>query len=107
MINSELGEVKVSKDVVNTIVKLAIGELDSVSNIFKDGKKTHTKMPKVEIENDNVKVNVYVSFYYGSDIRKEVKKLQDNIKNSIETMLGLKSSKINIYVYDITPKEDN
>ena len=107
MINNELGEVKVSKDVINTIVKLAIGELDSISNIFKDGKKTHTKIPKVEIEKEKVKVNVYVSFYYGSDIRKEVKKLQENIKNSIETMLGLKSSKVNVYVYDITPKEEN
>lgn len=108
MINTDLGEVKISREVINTIVRLAMSELDSISNIPKDAtKKIHTKLPKVEIENNEVKVNVYVSFYYGTEIKKEVEKLQENIKNSIETMVELKVSAVNVYVYDIMPKEEN
>ena len=108
MINTELGEVKISKDVISTIVKLATAEIESVSNFSKDNaKKIHTKAPKVEIVDNKVKANLYVSFYYGNDIRKDVEKIQENVKNSIENMLGLQVHKVNVYVYDIMPKEEN
>ncbi len=43
MINTDLGEVKISREVINTIVRLAMSELDSISNIPKDAtKKIHT-----------------------------------------------------------------
>lgn len=108
MINTELGEVKISRDVIATIVKLATAEIESVSNFSKEhSKKIHTKSPKVEIVDNKVKVNLYVSFYYGNDVRKDVEKIQENVKNSIENMLGLKVHKVNVYVYDIMPKEEN
>ena len=81
MINNELGMVKVSREVVETIVKLAAAEIESVSNFSQNGeKKIHTKSPKIEI--------------------------QENIINSVSTMLGLNVVKVNVYVYDITPKEE-
>lgn len=108
MINNELGTVKVSREVVETIVKLAAAEIESVSNFSQKGeKKIHTKSPKIEIQDDNVKINIYISLYYGNDIKKEVEKIQENIINSVNTMLGLNVVKVNVYVYDITPKEEN
>lgn len=107
MINNELGMVKVSREVVETIVKLAAAEIESVSNFSQNGeKKIHTKSPKIEIQENNVKINIYIALYYGNDIKKEVEKIQENIINSVNTMLGLNVVKVNVYVYDITPKEE-
>mgnify|MGYP000880411711 CR=1 FL=1 len=64
------------------------------------------KTLKVKIEDNNVWVNAYIALYYGNDIRKEVEKVQENIINSVETMLSLTVKTVNICVKDIVLKEE-
>lgn len=104
MINTQEGEIKVSKDVVNTIVKLSIDEVESVAEFSHNYDKKH-KTLQVKIEDNNVWVNAYIALYFGSDIRKEVEKVQENIINSVQTMLNLTVKTVNICVKDIVFKE--
>lgn len=104
MINTQEGEIKVSKDVVNTIVKLSIDEIESVAEFSHNYDKKH-KTLQVKIEDNNVWVNAYIALYFGSDIRKEVEKVQENIVNSVQTMLNLTVKMVNICVKDIVFKE--
>ena len=59
----------------------------------------------MRIEDDNVWINAYIAIYYGNDIRKEVEKVQENIVNSVQTMLNLTVRTVNICVRDIVFKE--
>ena len=105
MINTQEGEIKVSKEVVNTIVKLSIDEVDSVAEFSHNYNKKH-KTLHVKINDNNVWVNAYIALYYGNNIQKEVEKVQENIINSVQTMLNLKVKTVNICVKDIVLKEE-
>ncbi len=105
MINTQEGEIKVSKEVVTTIVKLSIDEVDSVAEFSHNYNKKH-KTLQVKINDNNVWVNAYIALYYGNDIQKEVEKVQENIINSVQTMLNLKVKTVNICVKDIVLKEE-
>ena len=98
MINTQESEIKVSKEVVNTIVKLSIEEVESFAEFSHSYDKKHKPL-QVRIEDDNVAI------YYGNDIRKEVEKVQENIVNSVQTMLNLTVRTVNICVRDIVFKE--
>ena len=105
MINTQEGEIKVSKEVVNTIVKLSIDEVDSVAEFSHNYNKKH-KTLQVKINDNNVWVNAYIALYYGNNIQKEVEKVQENIINSVQTMLNLKVKTVNICVKKIVLKEE-
>ena len=104
MINTQESEIKVSKEVVNTIVKLSIEEVESFAEFLHSYDKKHKPL-QVRIEDDNVWINAYIAIYYGNDIRKEVEKVQENIVNSVQTMLNLTVRTVNICVRDIVFKE--
>ena len=104
MINTQESEIKVSKEVVNTIVKRSIEEVESFAEFSHSYDKKHKPL-QVRIEDDNVWINAYIAIYYGNDIRKEVEKVQENIVNSVQTMLNLTVRTVNICVRDIVFKE--
>ena len=105
-----LGTVKIANDVVAMIAGLAATEVDGVGAMVgnitnelmgKVGMKKQTKGVKVDILDGNVSVELAVTMEYGFNIPTTCNKVQEKVKNAIETMTGFKVSDVNIRIVGI------
>ena len=113
--NEEFGTVKIANDVVAMIAGLAATEVDGVGAMVgnitnelmgKVGMKKQTKGVKVDILDGNVSVELAVTLEYGFNIPTTCNKVQEKVKNAIETMTGLKVSDVNIRIVGIKMASD-
>lgn len=111
---AEFGTVKIANDVIAMIAGLAATEVDGVSAMVgnitnelmgKVGMKKQTRGVKVEIIDKVVSVDLAVTLEYGYNIPATCKKLQDKVKNAIETMTGFEVSDVNIRIVGIRMAE--
>ncbi len=102
-----LGQIKISNDVIQTIAGFAALEVDGIdkSTSFKD-KLFGNNAIKVEIDSDKASIEVEISVTYGQVIPEVCFKVQENIVNAVETMAGLKVSKVNVHVANIELKKE-
>lgn len=115
----ESGALKVDNKVLASIVALATKEINGVSkleqivenkvkNVFNKG-----YIPGVNVkfaENGNLMVDVYISIYHGFSVPDVSYKIQENIKNSVATMIASPVKKINVHITSVdfnTPKSLN
>ncbi|QOR35851.1 Asp23/Gls24 family envelope stress response protein [Clostridium sp. 'deep sea'] len=106
----QIGNIRIADDVVTVIAKIAAAEIDGVSGLtasFAGGirdmmsGKGHSKGVKAQINDNVVDVDVHVNVKYGVHIPEAAKKVQSNIKRSIETMTGLSVQTVNVFVQGI------
>ncbi len=104
------GTVKIANDVVAMIAGLAATEVSGVSamvgnitNEFmgKVGMKKQPKGVKVDIIDKTVSVDLAVNLDYGFNIPTTCSKVQEKVKNAIETMTGLEVADVNIRIVGI------
>ena len=101
------GQVKISNDVVATIAGLAALEIKGVeTNTTFTDKILKNSGVKVQIEEEEVNLDVMVTIDYGVSIPDIALKIQENVKNTIETMTGLKVSQVNIHIQGISFKKE-
>lgn len=109
------GTVKIANDVVAMIAGLAATEVDGVSamvgnitNEFmgKVGMKKQVKGVKVDILDKTVSVDLAVNLEYGFNIPTTCNKVQEKVKNAIETMTGLEVADVNIRIVGINMNEN-
>ena len=105
-----LGEVQVAEEVVVIIAGLAAMEAEGVSsmggNITKDvvsrlGIKNLSKGIKLEMEENRATVSVAINIAYGYAIPAVCAKVQEKVKNAIETMTGLEVAAVNVRILDV------
>lgn len=107
---NELGNVKISDDVVKTIAakaardvegvyKLAGGVADEVSKIL--GQKRPTHGVKVEVGEKECNIEIYLIVEYGFNIATLSKEVQKAVHKSIVEITGLKVVEVNIFIQDI------
>lgn len=106
-----IGNIKISVEVVSTIAGIAASEIQGVSCMytsFVDGvaqrlgaKRNNTKGVRVDMSSSSVNIDLYIVVDYGIKIPELAWEIQENVKNSVETMTGLKVSKINIHIEGI------
>lgn len=106
-----VGNIKISVEVVSTIAGIAASEISGVSCMytsFVDGvaqrfgaKKNNTKGVKVDMSQGVANIDLYVVVDYGVKIPELAWEIQENVKNSVESMTGLKVSKVNIHIEGI------
>lgn len=86
-----LGQIKISNDVIQTIAGFAALEVDGIdkSTSFTD-KLFGNNGIKVEIDSDKASIDVELSVTFGQVIPEVCFKVQENIVNAVETMAGLK-----------------
>lgn len=110
-----VGTVQIADDVVAMIASLAATEIEGVSamagNISNElmskvGVKKLTKGVKVDVLNNNVKVDLAVTMEYGYNIPATCQKVQAKVKNAIENMTGLSCSDVNIRIAGVNMKKD-
>jgi uncharacterized alkaline shock family protein YloU len=113
----EMGIVKISDEVVEVIAGLAASEIDGLEGMsttlvggitqILSGKKNSSKGIKVNVEEDKATIDLYVVVKYGVKIPEIAKKVQENVKKSVESMTGLNVAGINLYIQSIVlPKEE-
>lgn len=105
------GRIVFADDVVATIAALAAADVPGVDGMSggvvdgfteKLGRKNVTKGVKVEVGAEEAAVDLSVNVKFGYKIREVCTKVQEAVKNSIETMTGLKVVEVNVYVQAVT-----
>lgn len=107
MENNNFGQVKISNDVIATIAGLAALEVDGVetTSTFTD-KLLKNNGVKIQIEDEDVNLDVMIMIDFGISIQDTAFKVQENVKNTVETMTGLKVSQVNIHIQGISFKKE-
>lgn len=113
--NLEYGEVKIVDDVVATIAGLAATEVKGVAGMSAGfvggiaeilGKKSLSKGVKVDVKEKVANIDLYIIVEYGTKIPDVAWKIQENVKKTIETMVGVEVNEVNIHVQGVSfPKE--
>ncbi|MBP8762643.1 Uncharacterized conserved protein YloU, alkaline shock protein (Asp23) family [Acetoanaerobium noterae] len=115
MNSKNIGQVKISEDVISIIASLAATEVEGVAQMSGSitgniseilGKKNHSKGVKVQVAEDKAEIDVFVHVEYGSVIPEIAKKIQDNVKTTVETMTGLEVTLVNVYIQGVTTKHE-
>lgn len=105
--NNNIGEVKISDEVVAIVAGLAATEVEGVvslaGNITNDmvaklGIKNLAKGVKVYVNEQTVSVNLVVNIKYGTSIPSVSATIQEKVKSAVETMTGLDVSEVNIKI---------
>jgi uncharacterized alkaline shock family protein YloU len=113
----EAGIVKISDEVVEVIAGLAASEIDGIEGMsttlvggitqILSGKKNVSKGIKVNVGEDSATIDLYVVVKYGIKIGDVAKKVQENVKKSVELMTGLNVTAVNVYVQNVVlPKAE-
>ena len=114
---NEYGNVKISDDVVAIIAGVAATEIPGVvsmsggltggfSEMF--GMKNLSKGIKVELRDNDAVVDVFIIVEYGLNLSEIGKKVQQNVKSSVETMTELNVVEVNVNIHGVNiPKEKN
>lgn len=107
-----VGNVKISVDVVSTIAGIATTELDGVAGMYSSfaggiaeklgARKNPTKGVKVDMGEDAVSIDLYIVVDYGVRIPELAWEIQENVKNNVETMTGLPVDKVNIHIEGVS-----
>lgn len=113
--NKEYGNVKIADDVVAIIAGVAATEIPGVTSMsggitggFSEmlGMKNLSKGVKVEINENQVAIDVFIVVEYGKNISEIGKNVQQNIKNSVESMTELNVVEVNVNIQGVNiPKE--
>ncbi len=107
MENNNLGQVKISNDVIVTIAGLAALEVEGVDTITSlTDKLLKNNGVKIQMEDSDVTLDIAITIEYGMSIPSVCEKVQENVKNTVETMTGLEVSQVNIQVQEITFKKE-
>ena len=110
--SEEVGNIKISVEVVSTIAGIAASEIKGVAGMhssFANGiagklgaKKNLSKGVKVEMNGEAVVVDLYIVVSYGIRIPELAWEIQESVKNNIETMTGLDVEKVNIHIEGVS-----
>ncbi len=102
-----LGDIQIADEVIAIIAGLAATEVDGVAKMYgnitnelvsKIGIKNLSKGVKVEVTPDDVKVDLSLEVRYGYSVMDVSKKVQEKVKQAIETMTGLEVSMVRVRI---------
>ena len=103
------GKITLDRNILVSIINLAAKEIngvESVSNKHRPWiKRLFNKYDDgVEIKfekNGALTIDVYVNIYVGFSVPDLAFRIQENIRNSLATMVALKPLKINVHIMDV------
>ena len=110
----ELGNIHISEEVLAVITAAAALEVAGVSSLAsgsKDigdllGKKNVARGVRVQVEDEQVRVELTILVKYGYTIMDVARAVQDAVATNIESMSGLKVQAVDINVGGVTFEKD-
>src|SRR3989338_5233280 len=94
---TDLGVIKLHKEVISSIANLAAQEVEGVHGLQPNmlsslaelfGRKSYDRGVKVELGEADAKITLFVIVKYGVNIPDVASALQENVKQAIEKMTG-------------------
>lgn len=107
--------VKISNDVVAIIAGIAAGKVDGVVGMSSGitggitemlGMKNLSKGIKVEVDNNEATIDLFITVEYGVKLSEVGKKVQESVKETVENMTGLAVVAINVNIQDVSFPKD-
>ena len=105
------GNIKISDEVVVTIASVAVSEIDGIcgtgAGLVEGFARKFAKKPagggiKVTMTDTEVSIDVNVIMNYGVRIPDVSWEVQENVKNSVESMTGMTVEKVNIHIEGVS-----
>ena len=109
-ISNEMGSIRIADEVVSTVAGIAAGEAEGIFNmsgkwgadiVEKFGKKNFSKGIKVEVNEDQTNIDIFVVIKYGYTIPEVAENVQNSVRSAVETMTGLKVAAVNVHVVSV------
>lgn len=106
-----LGQVEISPIVIEVIANIAINEIKGVSLLQKNKSLDklgvqNSRGVKVDVKEDDIYIDAYCTFDYGTKISATAKQVQQNVRQALENMTAIVPKEINIHIINITFKEN-
>ncbi len=103
------GKITLDRKILVSIINLAAKEINGVQSVTNSSRPWFKKLfnkydDGVEIKfekNGALTVDVYINVYIGVSVPDIAYRVQENIRNSLATMVALKPLKINIHVLQV------
>lgn len=96
----ESGRLVYNSDIVRDIVSCALHEVNGII-MYEPNTKQERESIKVDIENDEVYVDVFVKLRFDVEVNDIASAIQSTIHNTIEAMTEFKVKDVNVHVLDI------
>lgn len=108
----QLGNITFNKNILMSIISLATTEINGVVRISKRAKFPFIKSTefdgiKINFENEEMIVDVYIDVYSNHNAPDLCFRVQENIRNNIFSMVNIKPSKVNIHIVDVIIEKDD
>ena len=107
----EKGSIHISEDVIVTLVKSAVAEIEGVSGLSNAagaelaeliGIKTVSKGIKVSFEDETIIIDVIINVSYGSSIVAVAREVQEKLLSTVQSVTGFEKAKVNVHVAGIS-----
>ncbi len=107
---TEGGAVRISNEVLAIIAGIATSEIEGVTGMASSlvesiserfGRHDHGRGVKVETQEDEVSVDIFVNVEYGCRIPDVARSIQTNVKEAIENMTDLQVKAVNVHVQEV------
>lgn len=93
------GSVKIANETLEVIAKTSAEEVKGVYKSFDDGfGKENDVQAKVVVNDSILTVDLNLVLVGNLDVRKTVKKIQENVKRQLEVMTGLEVKRVNVSI---------
>lgn len=107
--NPDGGSTILDKNIILSVVSLATKEIAGVSDLAEKFTSAIKRLfssnygngAKLSIVNDKICVDVYINVFYGYNVSDIAYKVQENVKNSISSMVDVEIDKVNIHVMGV------
>lgn len=95
------GSVRIANDTLIVIAKSAAEEVYGVYNSSDENPYSKDNQVKLQVLDSKISVDLDIALIDNVDVRKTVKKVQENVKRELEMMTGLEVSKVNVSVFKL------
>ena len=113
-INNEFGTIRIADEVVSTVAGLAAIDVEGIvalsggwgtDLVEKLGRKNYGKGIKVEVADEQTKIDIFIVVEFGYPIPQVAQNVQKEVKLAVETMTGLTVSSVNVHIVSVSLKK--
>ena len=107
----ENGSINISEDVISSIVRAAVTEVEGVSGLSSTagaelaemiGLKTLPKGVTVRFDGGRIITDTIITVSYGSNVVNVAKEVQNTVRNVIQSTTGYDDAEVNVHVSGIS-----